>query len=90
MIGVRARRHRGVLRAYRPEIGAGDRAGSRPADRLQRKLTMDKHPEIMERHFWACRSWRPRTARTWIDLIIYVHWLMIALFVGWLGYFFFA
>ena len=22
------------------------------------------------------------------DLIIYVHWLMIVLFVGWLGYFF--
>ena len=24
------------------------------------------------------------------DLIIYVHWLMIVLFVGWLGYFFYA
>ena len=38
----------------------------------------------------ACRRWLLQNGQDVDNLIIYVHWLMIALFVGWIIYFFYA
>ena len=83
----------GGFAAVRHFSGKNRRPMSAAAERRRSALKVTKSSDHDRRNcirFWDCPSWLPNTAQDVDKLIIYVHYLMGALFIGWIAYFIYA